>query len=143
METKQQRMVIPLRLPGLNDVIAKNRNNRYAGAVLKKQVDADISAQIRAARLRPVCDPCIVHMVFDEPNRRRDVDNVESAKKFVLDALVKSGILIGDSPRHVIGAPAFTRYTQGGAQVTVTIIEDNDVAKLRRRLQTASAVITE
>lgn len=136
-------MIIPFRLPGLNEVIAKNRNSRYAGASLKKQVDASIAMQIRAAKLEPVTAHCIVHIVFDEPNRRRDVDNVESAKKFVLDALVSAGVIRGDSPACVIASPSFTRYTNGGAQVTVTIIEDEDATELRRRLKTASAAIIE
>lgn len=136
-----QYLEIPFGLPGLNKVNAANRSNPYAGAQLKRRTDAGIVQAIRAARLVPVKYPCIVHMVFEEPNRRRDADNVESAKKFILDALVSSGTLQGDSPRYVIGSPSFTRYVQGGARVLVTIIEDEREDFLRRRLQTASETI--
>lgn len=136
-----QQFVIPFKLPGLNRVNAANRSNPYAGAKLKRETDAAICYVIRQARIHPVGNPCIVHMLFCEPGRR-DADNVESAKKFILDALVESGIIANDNPKHVIGSPGFTRHVKGGAEVIVTIIEDDDAERLRMRLRTASDVIT-
>lgn len=138
-----QYMEIPFTLPGLNKVNSANRSNPYLGAKLKRETDERIRDVIRFTGLTPVKYPCIVNMVFEEPTRRRDADNVESAKKFILDALVKSGILQGDSPRYVVGSPSFTRYVKGGARVLVTIIEDEREDVLRRRLKTASDTITE
>lgn len=138
-----QQFEIPFSLPGLNQVNAANRTNPYAGAKLKRDVDAGICAVIRSAGIQPVRYPCIVHMTFSEPGRR-DADNVESAKKFILDALVKSGVIPNDNPKHVIGSPSFTRYVKGGgARVVVTIIEDEDRDALRQKLRSASDVITE
>lgn len=113
-----QTFEIPFRLPSLNEYVNANRRNRYAGAKLKKDIERDICFAIKAAKLQPVTGPCIVKMTFTEPNRRRDVDNVESAKKYVLDALVSSGILQGDSPKYVSSAPSFTAY---GDQAKVTV----------------------
>lgn len=138
-----QYLEIPFRLPSLNEVNAANRGSRYLGAQLKRETDAALSLIIKAAHMKPVQLPCIVHMLFEEQNKRRDVDNVESAKKFILDALVKSGILQNDTPKYVIGSPSFTRYVDGGARVLVTIIEDEDEDRLRHKLRTASEVITE
>lgn len=138
-----QYLEIPFRLPSLNEVNAANRNNRFAGAKLKRETDEALALVIKAAHLKPVQLPCIVHMTFEEPNRRRDVDNVESAKKFILDALVKSGVLQNDTPRYVVGSPAYTRYVDGGARVLVTIIEDENEERLRRKLRISSDVITE
>ena len=138
-----QQFIIPFKLPGLNQVNAANRSNPYAGAKLKRNTDAAIAMVIKAAHLKPVQAPCIVHMTFMEPGRR-DTDNVESAKKFILDALVSTGILQNDAPKYVICAPSYTRYIKGGgAQVIVTIIEDEDISALRQKLRTASDVIAE
>lgn len=137
-----QSFEIPFRLPGLNEVIETNRRNHYAGAKLKRETDEKIQWVIRAAGLKPVDFPCIVHMTFEEPNRRRDADNVESARKFVLDALVKSKVLKGDSPRWVVGCPTFTRYTGSVSKVHVTLIEDEDVGELCERLLQASEMVT-
>lgn len=132
-----QTFMIPARLPSLNEVIAQNRRNCYAGAKLKRDTEEMITRCINAGRLSKVENPCIVHMVFEEGNRKRDVDNVESAKKFVLDALVKANILQGDSPKYVIGTPSFTRYSDG-SKVIVTIVDDQDTEKLRTVLRSAS-----
>ena len=137
-----QQFDIPVRLPGLNDVIGANRQNCYAGAKLKRETDALLGLYIKAAHLKPVKQLCIVHMVFTEPNRRRDVDNVESAKKFILDALVRSGVLENDNPKHVIACPAYTVYGEG-AGVRVTIIDSPDEGYLRGKLRTAMETITE
>lgn len=133
---------IPFRLPSMNEIIAANRKNPHVGAKLKAETDSAIMLIVKAAHLKPVALPCIVHMLFLEPNRRRDVDNVESAKKFILDALVKSGILQGDSPKYVVGDPSYTRYGLGGACTRVTIIEHEDEDYLREKLQNASEEIT-
>lgn len=133
---------IPFRLPSLNELIAANRKNPHVGAKLKTETDSAIMLVIKAAHLKPVKLPCIVHMYFLEPNRRRDVDNVESAKKYILDALVKSGVLQGDSPRYVVGDPSYTRYVEGDASVRVTIIEHEDEDFLRYKLRSSSDEIT-
>lgn len=137
-----QSFQIPARLPSLNEMIAANRRNKYAGAKLKRETEEMIAAYITKSRITPVAMPCIVHMVFNEPTRKRDADNVESAKKFILDALVKSGILPGDSPRHVVGSPSFTTYSNAGSFVDVTIIEGSP-NKLRDIIKTASQSVLE
>lgn len=139
----KQCFVIPFKLPSLNKVNGTNRANRYAGARQKKGTDAAIVQIIKTAKLNPVRRPCIVHMLFMESDLRRDVDNVESAKKFVLDALVKSEILLGDAPKYVVGAPAYTLYTQGDPYVAVTIVDHDSVDYLRQLLRRSSEVITE
>jgi Holliday junction resolvase RusA-like endonuclease len=54
-----------------------------------------------------------------EENRRRDLDNVSGSRKFILDALVKAGVLPDDSPKYV---RAFTD-TFGYAKEAKVIIE--------------------
>lgn len=138
-----QQFTIPFKLPGLNQVNAANRTNPYAGAKLKRDTDAAICMIIHQADIRPVQSPCIVHMLFIEPGRR-DADNVESAKKFVLDSMVKCGIIHSDAPKYVVGSPSFTRYVKGGgAEVIVTVVEDDDRNALYDRLRKASEVITD
>jgi hypothetical protein len=81
-------------------------------------------------------------MIFHEANRKRDVDNVESAKKYLMDSLVKCGVLQGDSQRYVVGVPSYTDY-RPGASVDVYIIEDEDTAALHGMLRAGLAILTE
>lgn len=135
-----QCFIIGARLPSLNELIAANRQGYHAGARLKRDTQAAIMWAITAAKLKPVTLPCIVHMTFEEATKRRDTDNVESAKKFILDALVDTGILKGDGPRHVIGCPSWTRYGDTD-RVLVTIIEDEREDALRERLQRCVEIV--
>lgn len=137
-----QILLIPAKLPSLNEMIAANRRNKYLGAKLKRETEEFIAQYILLNKIQPVERPCVVHMVFHEPTKKRDTDNVESAKKYILDALVKSGIIQGDSPKYVVASPSFTVYGEPGARVVVTIIE-GDADKLRTLLKAASDSITE
>jgi Holliday junction resolvase RusA-like endonuclease len=45
----------------------------------------------------------VVRFEYHERTKKRDADNIASAKKFILDALVKNGILADDSRKYVKG----------------------------------------
>lgn len=98
--------VIKERLPSLNDLVAENRRNKYAGAKMKKQIDELIQIYILSARNKgtvkpPATYPIEIYIEWHENNKRRDVDNIQSAKKYILDAMTKSGIIKDDSRRYV------------------------------------------
>ena len=94
---------IPFKLPSLNEYVLANRNNRYAGAKMKKQVEHDIRLFIRAAHLPKITGKVFLAFTWREKTKRRDPDNVAFAKKFILDALKCEGVIIDDSPRYVDG----------------------------------------
>lgn len=95
------------RLPGLNDVINACRSHWSNGARLKRQTETDIIWQIKAATgrgvLHPVTGPVTIEFEWHESNKRRDLDNIYSAKKFVLDAMQQAGIIANDNRKHVVG----------------------------------------
>lgn len=93
------RIEIPMRLPSLNDYIYECRKNRYAGANMKKKVDKDIGYHIN--KLPKFEKPIKIHFTWVEENKRRDLDNICFAKKFILDSMVKAGKLKDDNRRYV------------------------------------------
>lgn len=93
--------IIKEKLPSLNDVIEKNRTNRYAGANFKRDIETRIGWAIKSAALKPITNPCVIEVDWHEATKRRDVDNIHSSVKFILDALVKNGILKNDNRRYV------------------------------------------
>lgn len=96
------KFTIHSRLPSLNEVISENRANRYKGAKLKKDTESLIIAEIKRQKVQPVTEyPVEVFIRWVEPNRKRDVDNIQSSKKFILDAMVKAGVLTNDSQKYV------------------------------------------
>lgn len=97
--------VIPQRLPGLNQYTDACRSHWSKGARMKRRVEEDIAWHILAARgahkLRPVHGPVSLEIEWHEKDRRRDFDNIVSAKKFILDAMQKMGIIPNDDREHV------------------------------------------
>jgi hypothetical protein len=102
----RQRLWIPGRLPGLNEIIdaakgAAGRGFRYAK--MKRELGEMVWAHAKAARLRPVTRARLTFR-WVEKDRRRDPDNVSSAgRKFILDGLVKAGVLPGDGWAAIAG----------------------------------------
>lgn len=54
-----------------------------------------------AKDMSPFTDAVHVEFVWVEGDRRRDLDNVSAATKFILDGLVDAGVLYDDSQRWV------------------------------------------
>jgi Holliday junction resolvase RusA-like endonuclease len=103
-------LIIPGRLPGFNEYSDIQRRNKFAGAKFKRDTQDAIGWLIKQQLQGVHFDTKVrVSFMWVEPNRRRDHDNIESSKKFVLDALVECGVIKGDGWKYVtLGPPIFT-----------------------------------
>ena len=94
-------------MPSLNDYTNACRSNAYVGFKFKKEVEEVIGWYIKQAvtskTLTPPKGAVMLRFEWHEKTKRRDYDNIASAKKFILDALVKHGILRDDSRKYVKG----------------------------------------
>jgi len=90
---------IPYKFPSFNEYVNECRKNRFAGAKMKRRVQDDIGYFIN--RLPEFKDPVGIHFHWIEENKRRDLDNVCYAKKFILDSLVELHKLKDDNRRYV------------------------------------------
>lgn len=72
-----------------------------------------------------------VHIVFTwiEPNKRRDLDNISFAKKFIIDALVRSDVLIDDGWSYVAGHVDRFKVDKEDPRVVVEIYEDGEMMR--------------
>lgn len=94
----KQEFFVPGPLPNLNEIIgaAKGYNGRgFAYSKMKREWTALVVEAIEKANLNPVLS-CEVVFIWHEKNKRRDPDNFSVGKKFILDGLVKAGILEND-----------------------------------------------
>ena len=95
---------IPFRLPSLNEYIRKSKiikGKWNAGNQMKQDVQDDIIIFLN--KMPKYEKPIKIHFHWIEDNKRRDLDNVCFAKKFILDAMVKSGKLKNDNRKYVRG----------------------------------------
>ena len=67
----------------------------------EKNVESDIGWYIK--QLPEYNKPIKIHFHWIEENKRRDLDNVCFAKKFILDSMVKAGKLKDDNRNYVKG----------------------------------------
>jgi Holliday junction resolvase RusA-like endonuclease len=93
-------LVIDGEFETLNPYINAERGNRYAAASIKKTETERVALE---ARLMPAINeyPVIIHFRWYRKNAKTDPDNVDFARKFVLDGLVKAGILRNDTCREI------------------------------------------
>lgn len=99
--------IIPVKLPSLNEYQNACRANRYAGAKFKKETETVIELAIlkalKAGNLRPPSPPVRIAFVWHEKTRRRDADNIASAKKYILDAMQHMNVIPNDNRKIVTG----------------------------------------
>ena len=90
-------------LPGLNEMIDTARRNRYESAKQKKKYTKLVEKELIAQH----CIPDKPHTslgitcLWIESGRARDPDNVRVGIKYVLDAMVNTGVLMDDSIKYV------------------------------------------
>lgn len=93
------------RLAGLNEYTKACRANRYVGARMKEDNERKVKYAIMTSNIGLIKIERKVKITYRwyEENKRRDLDNIAFAKKFIQDALVEWGMLQGDGWRHIIG----------------------------------------
>lgn len=94
---KPVKITIPFSLPGLNELIAAERQHRQKAAKLKREHQRAVELCIRSQLRRPLREPVTIHYLWVEKDRRRDKDNVSSfGRKIIQDALVSVHALKND-----------------------------------------------
>ncbi len=95
-----QRLVIKEKFPSLNEVIDIARSDRYRSNDLKSTYTGIVVWECRAQRIKPV--KCAdFTFIWTEQNKRRNKDNIASAKKFILDGLQAAGVIENDGWKQI------------------------------------------
>ena len=98
-------LVIPGRLPGMNEYTSAQRANRYKGAKLKADAQDlcvwQIKQQLKNVK---ISRPVRLHYIWYEQNCRRDLDNISGfGHKVIQDALVQCQVLKDDGWKEIVG----------------------------------------
>lgn len=117
-----QQFCISGRLPSLNDYVNECRKHPQAGAALKRKAQKMVTDAIMDEGIRPMETPITVDCIWCEPNTRRDKDNIRSGVKYILDGLVKAGIIPDDGWKHVKDITDFYEVDKKNPRVLVTLI---------------------
>lgn len=109
-------------LATLNDHDGLNRTNKYLGAKLKKDMTEFVMWQLVGKA--PVKKPCIITFNW-LVSSKADFDNIRFGAKYILDGMVKAGILPDDNQNWVLGfgGDYFTKVNKGQEKIIVEVEE--------------------
>lgn len=94
-------VVIPLQLWSFNKYNNVSRKNKFEANKYKQHIEFEIGLHLK--KLPKITNPVNVNITWVLENKKTDPDNASSSKKFVIDALVKVGILPNDGHRWIRG----------------------------------------
>jgi len=92
---------LPIEYPSLNQYIQIERGNKYQSAKVKKEYTNQTMYMCMGKK--QIKTPCRLKFTFYMKNKRKDPDGIAFSKKFILDGLVKAGIIPDDTFRHIKG----------------------------------------
>lgn len=116
----RQTFEIPGRFVGLNEFYKMHPMKQYE---TKREHDARVALAAKAAGIRPYAARVRYHVLWVEQNRKRDLDNVAFAKKFIQDGLVKAGVLHNDTHHEIAGFSDGFAYDPKNPRIVVTLEE--------------------
>lgn len=119
--------VICGRLDGLNEYTKANRSNCYKGSKMKAKNEAAVAQAINLYKLKEIKNyPIQLKITWYEKDKRRDVDNITFATKFIQDALVKQKILIDDSQKYINKLEHDVRVDKEHPRIEVKLVENSN-----------------
>lgn len=92
---------IPMKLPSLNEYVNVCRTNKFKAGKYKADIEQEIGFYLM--KMPKWTNPIKIHFHWIEGNKKRDLDNICFAKKFILDSMVKKGKLTDDNRKYVVG----------------------------------------
>lgn len=88
--------------PGLNEHIKELSRNRYKGGSMKKTETDWVKYTCQRLKIPPISNyPVQVRFSWYIRNKKKDLDNICFAKKYLLDGLVEAGVLKGDGQKYI------------------------------------------
>lgn len=115
---------IPIRLPGINEYQNACRRHPMHGAAMKKESMQKIMTYLTP--VRHLDWPVQFQIVYTEPNKKRDIDNIFGfGSKVIIDAFVKAGFIPDDGPSYVNRIDSSVEYADE-PQIEIYVFEKGD-----------------
>lgn len=96
---------IPLPLSSMNEYSDAQRTHWTKGHKVKKTNTYYCQVHVLKAMNKGVVfnTPCKIKFTWIVPNKRKDADNIASAKKFILDGMQQAKLIENDNLNHITG----------------------------------------
>lgn len=94
-------LIIPGKLPTLNEMINTAKRNKYAYEKLKKTAYDQVGWSINICKLQPISEKHDYEITWYCKNKTFDKDNIVAGQKFIWDSLQNQGILVNDGWKQI------------------------------------------
>lgn len=106
----------------LNEYIRIERGSLYGASAIKKR-ETEIARQ-HFINHPSIKTKCKIHFNWIMKNKRKDLDNIAFAKKYILDGMVKANVLLNDNTNHVVAfEDTYTMGNQWGVEVRIEEVD--------------------
>lgn len=101
----KNKITIPLPLTSMNAYSDAQRTHWTKGHKVKKNNTYICMMHVKKAMSEGVTfnTPCKLKFTWIVPNKKKDADNIASAKKFILDGMQQAKLIENDNLNHIIG----------------------------------------
>lgn len=125
------KLIIPGKLPGMNEYISAERTNRYEAAAMKREAEKLVIFAARSSlRGWKAKGPVMMHYLWVEKDRKRDKDNISGyGRKIIQDSLVKAKFLRNDGWNDIVGFTDSFGVDKGNPHIEVIIEEISEWEK--------------
>lgn len=124
--TQSMTTFIPVKFPSLNDYVNAERSNRFMGAKMKKYYTDYVTQLLLEESWESFDKPVAISFEWYEANQKRDPDNIIFAKKFILDGMVKAGLIPNDTQKYVLAFDDSWTVLPDHIGVMVSVVEYDD-----------------
>lgn len=119
---RSEKLIIQGSLPSLNEYTRANRGNKYAGNKIKQDA-TDLVCLYAKSQITGKYERISLSITYYCKNKKKDQDNIAFAKKFILDGLVKAGVIPNDGWKNVEGWEETFEVDKNEPRICVVIKE--------------------
>jgi len=116
------KIILPGEFTSLNEYISAERTNRFMAAKIKREETDRVvwECRIQEIDLTDTASYFIFHWYVK--NKKKDPDNIAFSRKFLMDGLVKAGVIVNDTQEYVKGFVDLFTVDASNPRVEVTTI---------------------
>lgn len=119
-------IVIPGELTDLNTYIRAMNSNRFSGNAIKQDETNRVAWLCKGYKIKKKIEqmgpPYQIHITWYCKNQKKDLDNISFAKKFILDGMVKGGLIQGDGWKYINGFTEVFRVDAKNPRIEVKFL---------------------
>lgn len=119
------KLIIPHRLPGLNEIIYQARGNKTISNAQKKKYTELVAWYCKIYKIKKLNKKADFIFSWYCQNKKRDKDNIMAGQKFIFDGLQSAGVIKNDGWKEIGNISHKFYIDKENERVEIEIVEVN------------------